>query len=464
MPGDTMLRFPDGFLWATDSATVQVDGAWNEDGKGESIWDRFASDPAHIEDRSTPAVTCDHLHRYREDLALMASLGLRNYRFSIAWPRVIPDGDGPANPAGLDFYDRLVDAMLEKGIRPFATLFHWDLPQKLQDKGGFASRTTIDAYVRYVELTVRRLGDRVKDWMTHNEPWVFSFCGHLYGVHAPGLTDLPTALAVAHHVLVSHGKAVPAIRAACSGARVGIVHNLEWIEPASDRIEDLAAATRWDGAFNRWFLDPVFGRGYPQDLVAWYGTAAPRVQPGDLEAASVPMDFLGVNYYTRRLIAHDPTPRNRSERAFLSARQIYWPFVPRAEFDEWEIAPEGLYRTLLRVHRTYRPACIYVTENGTSFPDQPGPDGAIHDLFRIRYVARHAAAVRQAVEDGANVRGYFLWAFMDNWEWAFGFTKRFGVIHVDYQTQERTVKDSGHWFSRAVRQNGFPLADANANL
>jgi beta-glucosidase len=464
MPGDATLRFPEGFVWAASTATVQVDGAGTEGGKGESIWDRFASNPDHIDDRSTPATTCDHYHRYRDDLALMAELGLRNYRFSISWPRIFPQGDGTANPAGLDFYDRLVDAMLEKGIRPFATLFHWDLPQKLQDRGGFASRTTIDAYLRYVEATVRRLGDRIKDWMTHNEPWVFSFCGHLYGVHAPGLTDLPTALAVAHNVLVSHGKVVPVIRAACPGARVGIVQNLEWIEPASDRIEDVAAATRWDGAFNRWFLDPMFGRGYPQDLAAWYGGAAPRVQPGDMEAIAAPLDFLGVNYYTRRLIAHDPTPRDRTPKAFLSAKQIYWPFVPRAEFDEWEIAPEGLYRTLLRIHRTYRPACIYVTENGTSFPDQPGPDGAIHDLFRTRYVARHAAAVHQAIQDGADVRGYFLWAFMDNWEWAFGFTKRFGMIHVDYATQKRTLKDSGHWYSRTVRENGFRVGDADANL
>jgi beta-glucosidase len=460
----TRLRFPDGFLWGAATATVQIDGAAREGGKGESIWDRFAATPAHIDDRTTPAVTCDHYHRYRDDLALMSSLGIKNHRFSISWPRIVPDGDGAVNAAGLDFYDRLLDATLEQGIRPFATLFHWDLPQALQEKGGFASRATVDAYVRYAELVVRRLGDRVKDWMTANEPWVYAFCGHLYGVHAPGLQDLQTALAVAHHVLLAHGRAVPAIRAACAGARVGLVNNLEWIEPASDRTEDVVAATRWDGAFNRWFLDPVFGRGYPQDLEAWYGAALPRVEPGDLDAIAAPIDFLGVNQYTRRLIAHDPTPRTRTPKAFLSAKQIYWPFVPRAEFDEWEIAPEGFYRTLLRVHREYHPRAILVTENGTSYPDSPGPDGAIHDLFRIRYIARHTAAVWQAIQDGAPVGGYFLWSFMDNWEWAFGFTKRFGMIHVDYATQRRTLKDSGAWYSRTARENGFPIGDANAIL
>ena len=464
MSESSVLRFPEGFSWGSSTATVQVDGAAHEGGKGESIWDRFASDPARIEDRTDPGVTCDHFHRFRDDLDLMRSLGLRAYRFSIAWPRVLPQGDGAVNEAGLDFYDRLVDAMLERGIRPFATLFHWDLPQRLQDRGGWADRATVDAYLRYAQTVVGRLGDRIKDWMTLNEPWVFAFCGHLYGVHAPGLKDLRTALSVAHHLLVAHGKVVPIIRAACPGARVGLVNNLEWIEPASDRPEDVAAAQRWDGAFNRWFLDPIFGKGYPKDLWAWYQTDGPRIEPGDLEAMAAPTDFLGVNWYTRRLIAHDPTPRAASQRAFLSARQIYWPFVPRAEFDEWEIQPEGLYRTLLRVRRDYPVAAVYVTENGTSWPDRPGPDGAVHDPLRTRYLARHAAAIHQAIEDGVPVRGYFVWSFMDNWEWAFGFNKRFGLVHVDYQTQRRTVKDSGRWYSRAAQENGFPRADADATF
>jgi beta-glucosidase len=463
MASNTFLEFPAGFVWGTATSAYQIEGAWNADGKGESIWDRFAADPANIADRSDGRVACDHYHRFRDDFDLIASLHLASYRFSLSWPRIVPDGAGPVNAAGLDFYDRLVDAMLERGIRPFATLFHWDLPSALQDSGGWTSRHTVDAFARYAELVARRLGDRVKDWMTHNEPWVVAFVGHLFGVHAPGLRDLATALATAHGILVSHGQAVAAIRAGCPGARVGIVHNLEWVEPASDRAEDVAAAARHDGAFNRWFLDPTFGRSYPEDLVAWYGADAPRVQPGDLEAMAAPLDFLGVNYYTRRVIGHDPAGRGPG-RGFLAARQVFWPFVPRADFDEWEIAPEGLYRTLQRVQRAYRPAAMYVTENGTSWPDQPGPDGAVHDLVRLRYLARHTAAVRQAIDDGADVRGYFAWSLLDNFEWGFGYTKRFGLVHVNYATQRRTVKDSGHWYARLAADNRFPLSDANATL
>ena len=463
MASETFLEFPAGFTWGTATSAYQVEGGWDADGKGESIWDRFASDPAHIADGKSGAVACDHYRRFRADFDLMASLHLSNYRFSLSWPRIVPDGGGAINEAGLDFYDRLVDAMLERGIRPFATLYHWDLPSALQDRGGWADRENVHAFARYAEIAAHRLGDRVKDWMTHNEPWVVAFCGHLFGVHAPGLRDLGTALAAAHGILLSHGLAVPAIRAACAGARVGIAHNLEWVEPASARDEDIAAAARHDGAFNRWFLDPIFGRGYPDDLVRWYEAAAPRLEPGDRELMAAPIDFLGVNYYTRRVIAGDPAGRG-PERAFLATRQVYWPFAPRADFDEWEIAPEGLYRLLLSVQREYRPPAMWVTENGTSWPDRPEPDGAVRDLVRIRYLARHTAAVAQAVADGADVRGYFAWSFLDNFEWGFGFTKRFGLVHVDYRTQARTVKDSGRWYAKLAAENRLSLSDANAFL
>ena len=407
-------------------------------------------------------MACDHYHLYPQDLDLARRLSPGAYRFSIAWPRVVPGGTGPVNPKGLAFYDRLVDAMLKRGIRPFATLYHWDLPQVLQDRGGWANRATADAFVEYASVVTRRLGDRVKDWMTHNEPWVAAFVGHLFAAHAPGLRDLATALAAAHDILLSHGKAVPVIRANVPGARVGIVHNLEWVEAASPRPEDVAAAARHDGAFNRWFLDAVFRGRYPEDLLSWYGASAPKVQAGDLETIAAPMDFLGVNYYTRRVMAHDPGARAAGGHGFLDARQVYWPFVPRAHFEEWEIAPEGLYRTLLRVSREYHPPYLYVTENGTSLPDAPGPDGAVHDPVRTRYLARHTAAVHQAIADGADVRGYFLWSLLDNFEWGFGYTKRFGIVWVDYATQKRIVKDSGRWYAEAARKNGFPLSDANA--
>ena len=462
MAESAFLRFPEGFVWGTATAAFQIEGSWQEDGKGESIWDRFTARPGSTADGKNARVACDHYHRFQEDLDLARKLAPGAYRFSISWPRIVPCGVGPVNPKGLAFYDRLVDAMLARGIRPFATLFHWDLPQVLQDGGGWTSRATVEAFVNYADVVTRRLGDRVKNWMTHNEPWVVAFVGHLFGGHAPGLRDLRTALAAAHGILLSHGKAVPVIRANVPGARVGIVHNLEWVEPASPRAEDVAAAGRHDGAFNRWFLDAVFRGSYPEDLLSWYAGDAPEVKPGDMEAIAAPLDFLGVNYYTRRVMAHDPGARAAGGHGFMDARQVYWPFVPRAHFEEWEIAPEGLYRTLLRVSREYQPAFMYVTENGTSLPDAPGPDGAVRDPARIRYLARHTAAVHQAIADGADVRGYFLWSLLDNFEWGFGFTKRFGIVWVDYATQKRVVKDSGRWYAETARRNGFPLSDANA--
>jgi len=455
------LEFPRGFLWGTATSSYQIEGAWDQDGKGESIWDRFSSTPGKIIDGSNGRVACDHYNRFAADFDLMKELGLRNYRFSISWPRIMPDGRGAINAKGLSFYDRMVDALLARGIRPFATLFHWDLPQALQDAGGWATRATVNAFVRYVEAVTKKLGDRVKDWMTHNEPWVVAYVGHLFGDHAPGIRDVKTALAVAHGILLSHGKAVPVIRTYSPGARVGIVHNLEWVEPASQREEDVAAAMRHDGAFNRWFLDPIFRGRYPGDMMAWFDADLPEMRGGDLETIAVPVDFLGVNYYTRRIIGHDPAGRGTTGRGVLAARQVHWPFTARADFEEWEMAPEGLYRLLLRVTREYRPGFLYVTENGTSLPDAPGQDGVVHDHVRKLYVAQHAAAVHQAIADGADVRGYFLWSFMDNFEWGFGFTKRFGITHVDYETQKRTVKDSGLWYSSVVKENGFPLTDAS---
>ncbi len=468
MSDSDFLSLPKDFIWGTATAAYQVEGAHDADGKGESIWDRFSATPGKVDDARIPGVpndgrvTCDHYHLWESDLDLMASLGLKAYRFSLSWTRILPKGSGAVNPKGLEFYDRLVDGMLGRGIRPFATLFHWDLPQALQDSGGWANRATIDAYLAYADIVTKRLGDRVKDWMSHNEPWVYAFCGHSFGAHAPGLRDHRTTLAVAHYLLVSHGMVMPLIRAYGPGARAGIVHYLEWVESATDWDEDLAAARRHDGAFNRWFLDPVFGRGYPADMVEWYGPDMPRVEAGDMEAMAAPTDFLGVNYYTRRIMQADPAGRGKEGRSVLAARQIHWPFTTRADFEEWEISPEGLYRILMRVNREYGPKALMVTENGMSWPDRVGGDGKVHDALRTSYIARHLAAIAQAIEDGVPAKAYFLWSFMDNFEWGFGFTKRFGMTHVDYATQRRTVKDSGLWYSAAQRAGGFPRSDAEA--
>ncbi|HTO24195.1 MAG TPA: GH1 family beta-glucosidase [Spirochaetia bacterium] len=443
-----VLNFPPGFAWGTATAAYQVEGAVSEDGRGTSIWDTYCRQPGRILGGTSGDTTCDHYHRFAEDFRLMRDLGIRAYRFSISWPRVIPAGSGSVNARGLDFYERLVDCMRENGIEPFATLYHWDLPQPLQDAGGWPNRATADRYVEYVDVVTRRLGKKVRRWMTHNEPWVVAFVGNLYGAHAPGLTDLKTALAAAHTLLLSHGKAVPVIRAnGGSGTQVGIVHNLEWIEPASRREADRSAAARHDGAFNRWFLDPVFRGSYPADMLAWYGKNAPEVKAGDLEAMKAPLDFLGVNYYTRRIIAHDPAGD------FLHVRRVALPFVPHADYEEWEVNPEGLYRLLVRVSEDYGRPPIYVTESGTPLPDVLGPDGACHDPTRVDYLSRHAAAIWQANQDGADVRGYFVWSILDNFEWNLGFTKRFGLVHVDFKTQKRTVKDSGRWYSDVVKEN-----------
>jgi len=468
MSDSDFLSLPRDFIWGSSTAAYQVEGSHDADGKGESIWDRFAATPGKIDDAKIPGVAndgrvaCDQYRRWEADLDLMASLGLKAYRFSISWPRIVPAGAGAANAKGLEFYDRLVDGMLRRGITPYPTLFHWDLPQALQDSGGWANRATIDAFTAYAQLVTNRLGDRVKDWMTFNEPWVYAFCGHLFGAHAPGLRDLKTTLAVAHNILVAHGRAVPIVRANSSGARVGIVHNLEWVEPATDRSEDIAAAKRHDGAFNRFFLDPVFGRGYPADMALWYGADMPRIEAGDMEGMAVATDFLGVNYYTRRVMQADPAGRGTEGRSVLAARQLHWPFTTRADFEEWEIAPEGLYRILLRVKKEYSPKAMMVTENGLSWPDKIGGDGEVHDPLRVSYIARHLAAIAQAIEDGAPVKGYFLWSFMDNFEWGFGFTKRFGMTFVDYASQRRIVKDSGKWYAAAHRAGGFPRGDSEA--
>jgi beta-glucosidase len=427
--------FPSDFVWGAATASYQIEGAAHEDGRGESVWDRFSATPGKVRGGDTGDVACDFYHRYADDVRLMKELGLDAFRFSIAWPRVLPEGRGAVNAAGLDFYDRLVDELLANEIEPFATLFHWDTPQALEDEGGWRSRSTAEAFVEYTEAIVGRLGDRVRHWITHNEPWVYSWVGNAWGVHAPGRTSEVDAVTVAHHLLLSHGWAVEAIRRLSPEARVGITLNLAHIYPLTDTPEDEAAAYRRDGEDNRWFLDPIFRGSYPADLLDRNELVAPHVRDGDLEAIAAPLDFLGVNNYSRFIVAAGPDgPRIVGN--------------PEAEHTDmgWEVYPDGLHDVLMRVTRDYEPPAIYITENGAAFPDVRVHDGHVHDLERTAYLESYIAAVGRAIAGDAPVKGYFVWSLLDNFEWAHGYSKRFGIVYIDFPTLERVPKDSFYWY------------------
>ena len=444
-------RMPDGFVWGAATASYQIEGAVAEDGRGESIWDRFSHTPGKVVNGDTGDQAADHYHRTAEDIALMGELGLGAYRFSLAWPRILPEGTGAVNERGLDFYDRLVDDLLAAGITPFVTLYHWDLPQALQDKGGWANRDTVTAFRRYTEVVARRLGDRVRHWITHNEPWVAAFLGNLSGIHAPGLTDLPTALAVAHHLLLSHGEAVPVLRAhGTSETQVGITLNLNHVDPASESAADRAAADRMDQRLNRWFLDPVFRGEYPTEALADYAAlgAVPPVHDGDLARIAAPIDFLGVNNYFRSLVQGGPKGDGTDD--------IHDVKVPGAHYTAmgWEVYPDGLRQLLTRLHRDYQPTALYITENGAAYDDVLTAEGAVHDPERVAYLRDHLRSAREAITEGAPLRGYFVWSLLDNFEWAQGYAKRFGVIYVDYPTQRRVIKDSGRYYAGVIRANG----------
>lgn len=455
----TSFRFPSDFVWGTATSAYQIEGAAREDGRGESIWDRFSKTPGKIQDGSNGDVACDHYHRFEADVAMMKELGIRAYRFSIAWPRVLPSGRGARNDRGLDFYSRLVDALLAAGITPFATLYHWDLPQALQDEGGWTQRSTAEAFVEYTDIVTRRLGDRVKGWITHNEPWCAGMLSHQLGVHAPGLKDWPAALAASHHLLLSHGLAVPAIRANSPGAEVGITLNFTPSVPASPSAADREASRSFDGFFNRWFLDPVFGRHYPADMMAEYIAAGhlpagglPALRPGDLDVIATPCDFLGVNYYTREVSRSKTVPEAENlPRTVKVAPQSEWTDMG------WEVHPDSLFGILTRIHLAYGPMKLYVTENGASYGAGPGPDGRVRDEARVRFLRDHFRAAHRAIEAGVNLAGYFVWSLMDNYEWDRGYTQRFGIVHVDYETQKRTPKDSALWYRTVIAENAVEV-------
>jgi beta-glucosidase len=424
-------RFPAGFLWGAATADYQIEGARDEDGKGAGIWDVFCRVPGMIANGDRGDIACDHYHRWPEDVDLMAELGLTAYRFGISWPRVFPEGGGELNEAGLDFYDALVDALLERGVRPLATLYHWNLPQALQERGGWGERETVERFAAFAAAVAKRLGDRVEDWLTINEPGVVAFLGHATGVHAPGLRDWALALRVAHHLLLAHAEAAASVRAQSARARVGIALDLSPCHPASGSNADVAAARRWDGYRNRWFLDPVFGRGYPTDLVDWYGELLPAALAHEMDGVERELDFLGVNYYTRQVIG-------AADGGVLAAEAA--PPTGERTAMGWEVYPGGLQELLLRLHAEYGGVPLVVTENGAAYGDE------LEDKERIEYLSRHLAAAADAVEAGAPLTGYYVWSLLDNFEWAQGYGQRFGLVRVDYETQLRTVKASGRWY------------------
>ncbi len=442
---DGSLSFPAGFAWGAATSAYQIEGAWDEAGKGESIWDRFSHRAGSIDTGETGDVACDHYHRWSQDVGLMKALGLGAYRFSISWPRILPDGRGPLNSTGLDFYSRLVDALLEAGIQPFATLYHWDLPQRLQDEGGWPARDIVPAFLQYAAVVSRSLGDRVKHWMTLNEPHISSMIGYLEGRHAPGHKDLQEALAAAHHLLLAHGMAVPVIRGNSRDAEVGIALDYHPVTPASPSQADQAAARQTDGVINRWFLDPLAGRGYPDDIRRAYGNNLDRVLVGDMEAIAAHLDFVGLNYYSRNIV-------HSREGGRSSVR----PSRERTAMG-WEVYPEGMLETLSTVHSSYGFPALYVTENGAAYPDAVGPDGQVDDPARIAFLRRHLEQVHTAISLGVSVRGYFVWSLLDNFEWSFGTSKRFGLVYVDFQTLRRIPKSSARWYEAVVRANALDL-------
>ncbi|RZJ09197.1 MAG: beta-glucosidase [Rubrivivax sp.] len=431
-PGD----FPPGFRFGAATSAYQIEGAVAEDGRGQSWWDTFAHTPGRIADGTTGDVACDHYHRWQDDLDLMKALNLQAYRFSLAWPRVLPEGRGRLNPAGLDFYERLVDGLLARGITPYVTLYHWDLPQPLADEGGWQVRSTADAFAEFAQHAMRRLGDRVARWATLNEPRCCAYVGHLEGRHAPGLKgDFPATLKASHHLLLAHGRAMQALRAERPDAQLGIVLDVKPYTVAAPGAEHEAAVRRADGVFNRWFFDPIFKGHYPEDIAADYAAFMPPIEPGDMALISQPIDHLGINYYTRGHVLNAP------ELPYPHAAEQ---MVPGAHYSAmvWEDWPEGLHRMLTRIHREYAPKAVYVAENGAAEPDVIDSDGRCRDPARTNYLAGHLQACARALADGVPLDAYITWSFMDNMEWGRGYVPRLGLVHVDYATQRRTPKDS----------------------
>jgi beta-glucosidase len=449
----TEAIFPKGFFWGTATASYQIEGAWKEDGKGESIWDRFAHAPGNIKNRDTGDVACDSYHRWREDITLMRAMNLSSYRFSISWPRVQPAGSGAANQQGIDYYSRLIDALLEAHIRPMVTLYHWDLPQALQDAGGWPNRDLVGRFCDYVQLVVRSLGDRVSNWMLFNEPDAFVEVGYLEGIHAPGHKSLLEFLRATHVVSLAQGESFRALKSLQPVSRVGTAFSMSPCEPATNSEADRLAAERAHGITNLWFLDPALRGRYPEALT-FLPERAMGIKSGDMERTQAPLDFIGINLYYRT-IASVPGALERIGHA------QEWLFPVKMEGGQqgpktdigWEVWPKALYDMVMRITRDYNRPVIEITESGCAYNDGPDASGAIRDTRRISYHRGYMGGVARAIAEGADVRSYHAWSLLDNFEWAEGYSQRFGLAYVDFKTQQRTIKDSGRWYARVAAEN-----------
>lgn len=439
--------FPKNFIWGAATASYQTEGAYNEDGKGESIWDRFTHQPNHILNNDTGDIACDHYHLMQEDVKLMRKLGLGSYRFSISWPRILPEGRGQVNDQGLDFYKRLINQLLENEITPMVTLYHWDLPQKLQETGGWANRDTVKYFEQYANILYKELGDVVAKWITINEPWVIAFAGHGVGELAPGIKDQQTALVVAHHLLLAHGMAVQSFHEANLSGDIGIALNLTPSHPYSNSIADQETASLQNDFINNWFLDPIFKGKYPEKLYTIYHNKVGdfAVKEGDLATINQDIDFLGVNYYLRRVVKHNPN------NGLLECEEMT---IDGREYTEmgWEVYPDGLYELLLWLNQEYTPKALYITENGAAYQDHLSLN-QVHDPKRIEYLKNHFISAQKAIEKGVPLKGYYIWSLMDNFEWAHGYSKRFGLIYVNYSNLKRIFKDSAYWYRDIIKKN-----------
>ncbi|GAB5492794.1 MAG: GH1 family beta-glucosidase [Phototrophicaceae bacterium] len=440
------MTFPKDFVWGTATSSYQIEGGGLKYGRGVSIWDTFSKTEGKVYEGHTGDVACDHIHLYAEDIQIMKDLGVDAYRFSIAWGRILPTGTGVINEQGLDFYSRLIDELLTADITPHITLYHWDLPQALQDRGGWENPDSIEWFANYTRIVSECYGDRVKNWITHNEPFVVSMLGNLMGIHAPGKKDPVAAYTVAHHVLISHGVAVPIIRENSTDAEVGITLDQSYSMPLTDSWEDRQAASRLANFHNDWFLEPVFKGTYPTEIVQLLEPQGifKNIDLSDISKAQAPTDFLGINYYTRNVVSHDPDDK------FLQLKHHHLEDVPRTDFD-WEVYPDGLFHTLMYLHNAYYPAKIYITENGASYDDPEPSEGIVDDPKRKAYFESHIDAVERACENGASVAGYFAWSLLDNFEWAEGYKRRFGLVHVDFDTQVRTPKASALYYRDRIK-------------